>query len=40
MPDARVEEVDAGHLIPMERPDLVAAAALAFAAPGAQDSTG
>jgi len=29
MPNARIEEVDAGHLIPMERPDLVVAAVLA-----------
>jgi len=28
MPRARVEDVDAGHLVPMERPDLVARAAL------------
>ena len=28
MPRARIEDVDAGHLVPMERPDLVALAAL------------
>jgi pimeloyl-ACP methyl ester carboxylesterase len=32
MPDARVRDVDAGHLVPMERPDLVADEALAFTA--------
>ncbi|HVP30230.1 MAG TPA: alpha/beta hydrolase [Myxococcota bacterium] len=34
MPDARVEDVDAGHLAVMERPDLVADAALRFTASG------
>ncbi|MCZ6462988.1 MAG: alpha/beta hydrolase [Proteobacteria bacterium] len=29
--DASIEDVDAGHLVPMERPDLVVAAALSFA---------
>jgi pimeloyl-ACP methyl ester carboxylesterase len=29
MPDATVRDADAGHLVPMERPDLVVAAALA-----------
>jgi pimeloyl-ACP methyl ester carboxylesterase len=31
MPHARVEAVEAGHLIPMERPDLVSEAVLRFA---------
>ncbi|MCP3986387.1 MAG: alpha/beta hydrolase [bacterium] len=31
MPDARLEELDAGHLIPMERPDLIVAAVRGFA---------
>jgi pimeloyl-ACP methyl ester carboxylesterase len=39
MANARVEEVDAGHLVPMERPGVVVDAALAFAAEG-QVSTG
>jgi pimeloyl-ACP methyl ester carboxylesterase len=30
MPDARLVDLDAGHLVPMERPDLVVAHALAF----------
>ena len=28
MPDARVRDADAGHFVPMERPDLVVAVAL------------
>jgi pimeloyl-ACP methyl ester carboxylesterase len=39
MPDARVRDADAGHLVPMERPDLVVREVLAFAGL-AQDSTG
>jgi len=39
MPDARVEDADAGHLVPMERPDLVIAAALGGSGAG-QRSTG
>lgn len=35
MADARVESLDAGHLAPMERPELVAEAILRFAAQGA-----
>ena len=34
MVDARIVDVDTGHLIPMERPDLVVDAALDFAVPG------
>ncbi len=34
MPAARLEEVDAGHLVPMERPDLVVEAALRFGRDG------
>jgi pimeloyl-ACP methyl ester carboxylesterase len=34
MKRARVEDADAGHLVPMERPDLVVEAALRFAAEG------
>ena len=30
MPDATVREADAGHLVPMERPDLVSDEVLAF----------
>ncbi len=30
LPHGRLEDVDAGHLVPMERPDLVASAALRF----------
>jgi pimeloyl-ACP methyl ester carboxylesterase len=30
MPDARIEDIDSGHLVPMERPELVVEAALAF----------
>jgi pimeloyl-ACP methyl ester carboxylesterase len=33
MREARVEDLDAGHLAPMERPDLVAEAILRFAGP-------
>ena len=41
MPAARVEEADAGHLVPMERPELVVSAVLRFAAPpGPQGSVG
>jgi pimeloyl-ACP methyl ester carboxylesterase len=43
MADARVVDVDAGHLVPMERPELVCEAVLAFAAEPArraQFSTG
>ena len=29
--DARIQDVDAGHLVPMERPELVVDAVLAFA---------
>ena len=32
MPSAIVEDVDAGHLVPMERPDLVIAAVGRFSA--------
>jgi pimeloyl-ACP methyl ester carboxylesterase len=32
MPDGRVEEVDAGHLVPLERPDLVVDAVEGFSA--------
>jgi pimeloyl-ACP methyl ester carboxylesterase len=40
--DARVEPVDAGHLVPMERPERVVAAVLDFAgvADGARTSSG
>src|SRR5262245_19100095 len=39
--DARIQDVDGGHLIPLEKPDLVAAAALAFAGvPSRQASVG
>jgi hypothetical protein len=31
MPDARIEDVAAGHLLPMEAPDLTADALLRFA---------
>jgi pimeloyl-ACP methyl ester carboxylesterase len=31
MPDARIEDVDAGHLLPMEAPDVIADALLRFA---------
>jgi len=37
--DARIEEIDAGHLAPMERPELVADAVLAFSVPSASDQT-
>jgi pimeloyl-ACP methyl ester carboxylesterase len=30
--DARIQDVDAGHLVPMEKPELVVAATLAFVA--------
>jgi pimeloyl-ACP methyl ester carboxylesterase len=40
MRDARVVDVPTGHLVPMERPDLVAEHALAFCQPAAQRSTG
>jgi pimeloyl-ACP methyl ester carboxylesterase len=40
MPDARVVDVPTGHLVPMERPDLVAEFALSFAGPLRQRSTG
>jgi pimeloyl-ACP methyl ester carboxylesterase len=40
MPDARVVDVPTGHLVPMERPDLVADHVLAFAGPQRQRSTG
>jgi hypothetical protein len=33
MPDARVEDVDGGHLLPMQAPDLTAEAILRFALP-------
>ncbi len=39
-PDGWVDEVDAGHLVPMERPDLVVAAVEDVAGRGAQRSTG
>jgi pimeloyl-ACP methyl ester carboxylesterase len=39
MPDARVCDVDAGHLVPMERPEVVVREALDFAGVP-QDSTG
>lgn len=40
MRDARVVDVPTGHLVPMERPDLVAKLALEFALPELQRSTG
>ncbi len=40
MPRAHVQDVDAGHLVPMERPDRVAEEALAFAADALQRSMG
>jgi pimeloyl-ACP methyl ester carboxylesterase len=38
MSNARIQDVDAGHLVPMERPELVIDAVLAFT--GRQTSTG
>ena len=38
MRDARVRDVDAGHLVPMERPELVVKEVLAFASEGADDA--
>ena len=39
MPDGRVREVDTGHFVPMEAPELVVRAALAFSArPGSPDA--
>ena len=43
MPDARILDLEVGHLVPMERPDRVVSAVLAFASEGAgeaQCSTG
>lgn len=40
LPDVRFEDLAAGHLAPMEDPDLVVRTALGFAAPAAQRSTG
>jgi pimeloyl-ACP methyl ester carboxylesterase len=38
--DARIDDVDAGHLVPMEKPDVVVESVLAFAAPVRQVSIG